>query len=358
MPISVPADLLSALQDAQTLLCVSHVNADGDAYGSLLGFTYLLRQLGKSVTPVMPDPLAPEFAFLPGAEEIVPPTAIHSRFDLAVSLDLSSPDRMGSAAALIDGARLPLAVIDHHATNTHFGQFHWVADRTGQAYDDAVARILGEWEFWSMPFTLTPDTLVPRPDSETVVAAALLGLKDRRHKAEGVRILDLGTGSGCLLIALLKELPGASGLGTDISEGALKTAQFNATRNGVADRATFIQSDWEKAIEGRFDVIVSNPPYIADKVIEGLEPEVRVHDPVLALSGGKDGLEAYRAIAAALPSLLNEGGFATLEIGSDQAETVPAIFLKAGFEIEGPFADFGARPRAITVRPKAASAES
>ena len=223
---------------------------------------------------------------------------------------------------------------------------------------EPVARILGEWEFWSMPFTLTPDTLVPRPDSETVVAAALLGLKDRRHKAEGVRILDLGTGSGCLLIALLKELPGASGLGTDLSEGALKTAQFNATRNGVGDRATFIQSDWEKAIEGRFDVIVSNPPYIADKVIEGLEPEVRVHDPVLALSGGKDGLEAYRAIAAALPSLLNEGGFATLEIGSDQAETVPAIFLKAGFEIEGPFADFGARPRAITVRPKAASAES
>jgi release factor glutamine methyltransferase len=222
---------------------------------------------------------------------------------------------------------------------------------------EPVARILGEWEFWSMPFTLTPDTLVPRPDSETVVAAALIGLKERRHKAEGVRILDLGTGSGCLLIALLKELPGATGLGTDVSQGALETAGFNATRNGVGDRADFIQSDWEKAIEGRFDVIVSNPPYIADKVIEGLDAEVRVHDPVLALSGGKDGLDAYRAIAAALPSLLNEGGFATLEIGSDQAETVPAIFLKAGFDIEGPFADFGARPRAITVRPKAAEAE-
>jgi release factor glutamine methyltransferase len=222
---------------------------------------------------------------------------------------------------------------------------------------EPVARILGEWEFWSMPFTLTPDTLVPRPDSETVVAAALIGLKERRHKAEGVRILDLGTGSGCLLIALLKELPGATGLGTDVSQGALETAGFNATRNGVGDRADFIQSDWEKAIEGRFDVIVSNPPYIADKVIEGLDAEVRVHDPVLALSGGKDGLDAYRAIATALPSLLNKGGFATLEIGSDQAETVPAIFLKAGFDIEGPFADFGARPRAITVRPKAAEAE-
>lgn len=218
---------------------------------------------------------------------------------------------------------------------------------------EPVARILGEWEFWSMPFTLTADTLVPRPDSETVVAAALLGLKERRHQADGVRILDLGTGSGCLLIALLKELPGATGIGSDVSAGALEAARFNAARNGVAERAEFVLSDWAASIDGPFDVVVSNPPYIADQVIAGLEPEVRVHDPVLALSGGKDGLEAYRAIAAALPHLLKEGGFATLEIGSDQAETVPALFLKAGFEIEGPYADFGARPRAITVRPKA-----
>jgi release factor glutamine methyltransferase len=223
---------------------------------------------------------------------------------------------------------------------------------------EPVARILGEWEFWSMPFTLTPDTLVPRPDSETVVAAALLGLKERRHQADGVRILDLGTGSGCLLIALLKELPGAHGVGCDIAEGALETARFNATRNHVADRAAFVLSDWASAIEGQFDVIVSNPPYIPEAVIAGLEPEVRVHDPARALAGGKDGLEAYRAIAAALPSLLKPGGFATLEIGSDQAETVPAIFIKAGFTIEGPFADFGARPRAITVRPKGADTEN
>ena len=223
---------------------------------------------------------------------------------------------------------------------------------------EPVARILGEWEFWSMPFTLTADTLVPRPDSETVVAAALLGLKERRHQADGVRILDLGTGSGCLLIALLKELPGATGVGSDVSAGALEAARFNAARNGVAERAEFVLSDWAASIDGQFDVVVSNPPYIADQVIAGLEPEVRVHDPVLALSGGKDGLEAYRAIAAALPVLLKAGGFATLEIGSDQAETVPAIFLKAGYEIEGPYADFGARPRAITVRPKATGTEN
>ena len=250
-------------------------------------------------------------------------------------------------ADLLSGARVPLgdaaALLADHAAR--------------RVTREPVARILGEWEFWSMPFTLTADTLVPRPDSETVVAAALLGLKDRRHAAEGVRILDLGTGSGCLLIALLKELPGATGVGTDVSQGALDAALFNATRNGVAERAQFIRSDWAEAIEGQFDVVVSNPPYIADKVIEGLEPEVRVHDPVLALSGGKDGLDAYRAIAAALPGLLKEGGFATLEIGSDQAETVPAIFLKAGFTLEGPYADFGARPRAITVRPKLGSTE-
>jgi release factor glutamine methyltransferase len=247
-----------------------------------------------------------------------------------------------SHADLLSGARQPLGdAAEILASNA--------ARRVTR---EPVARILGEWEFWSMPFTLTADTLVPRPDSETVVAGALLSLKDRRHQSDGLRILDLGTGSGCLLVALLKELPGATGIGTDISEGALEIARFNANRNGVSARAAFVLSDWEKNVEGRFDVIVSNPPYIADKVIEGLEPEVRLHDPVRALSGGKDGLEAYRAIAAALPALLAPGGFATLEIGSDQAEAVPAIFLKAGFDVSEPYADFGARPRAVTVRPK------
>lgn len=247
-------------------------------------------------------------------------------------------------AELLGGARTPLGEAAEKLA----------ANAARRITREPVARILGEWEFWSMPFTLTADTLVPRPDSETVVAGALLSLGERRHKSDGLRVLDLGTGSGCLLVALLKELPGATGVGTDISEGALETARFNANRNGVGDRAHFVLSDWEKSVEGRFDVIVSNPPYIADKVIEGLEPEVRVHDPMRALSGGKDGLDAYRAIAAALPALLNEGGFATLEIGSDQAETVPAIFLKAGFDVGEPYADFGARPRAVTVRPKGA----
>jgi release factor glutamine methyltransferase len=213
-----------------------------------------------------------------------------------------------------------------------------------------VARILGEWEFWSLPFTLVAETLVPRPDSETVVAAALIALKDRRHASDGLRILDLGTGSGCLLISLLHELPGAIGVGVDIASGAIETARLNAERNHVDKRATFYQTNWAKGITGPFDLIVSNPPYIADPIIDTLEIEVRLHDPRLALSGGRDGLDAYRAISEAIPTLLAPGGIVALEIGSDQAETVPKIFAPLGYELEGPFADFGARPRAIILR--------
>jgi release factor glutamine methyltransferase len=216
---------------------------------------------------------------------------------------------------------------------------------------EPVARILGEWEFWSLPFVVTADTLVPRPDSETVVAAALTALGRRRQESTGLRILDLGTGSGCLLIALLHELPGARGVGTDLSDGALETARFNATRNGVGERAEFVAADWAAGVEGRFDLVVSNPPYIADAVIATLEPEVRDHDPRRALSGGRDGLEAYRAIAASLRALLTPGGRAVVEIGSDQTETVSRLFRDAGFAVEGPFLDFGHRPRALGLSP-------
>lgn len=213
-----------------------------------------------------------------------------------------------------------------------------------------VARILGEWEFWSLPFTLVAESLVPRPDSETVVAAALIALKGRRHANGGLRILDLGTGSGCLLISLLHEMKGARGVGVDIVPEAIAIAQHNAERNGVADRASFEAAHWGQGVTGPFDLIVSNPPYIVDSIIDTLEPEVRVHDPRLALSGGADGLDAYRAIADALPDLLAPDGIVALEIGSDQAESVPAIYRERGYEIEGPFADFGARPRAIVLR--------
>ena len=213
-----------------------------------------------------------------------------------------------------------------------------------------VARILGEWEFWSLPFTLAPETLVPRPDSETVVAAALINLGDRRHQSDGLRVLDLGTGTGCLLVALLHELPGATGLGVDLSDEALAIATINARRNHIGKRAQFQRSDWHHHIEGQFDLIVSNPPYISDPVIDTLEPEVRLHDPRLALSGGHDGLDAYRILMQGLPKLLAPDGVAVLEIGSDQSETVARLARDSGFLLEGPYADFGARPRAYALR--------
>ena len=213
-----------------------------------------------------------------------------------------------------------------------------------------VARILGEWEFWSLPFTLSPATLIPRPDSETVVAAALINLGERRHNSEGLRLLDLGTGSGCLLISLLHELPQARGLGVDLSSEALDTALINARRNHVAERASFLQSDWHAAVDGEFDLIVSNPPYIAERVITTLEPEVREHDPHLALSGGQDGLDAYRSILAGLHQILAPNGVAVLEMGSDQSESLARLGRDAGFELTGPYADVGARPRAYAFR--------
>jgi release factor glutamine methyltransferase len=155
-------------------------------------------------------------------------------------------------------------------------------------------------------------------------------------------------------VALLTEMKGATGLGVDLSPEAVATARFNAARNGVGERAEFLVSDWTREVDlvatGRFDLVISNPPYIADAVLDTLEPEVRVHDPRLALSGGDDGLAAYRAIAAELPSLLKEDGAAAIEIGSDQTDSVSAIFRQAGYRVEGPFADFGARPRALVLR--------
>ena len=182
---------------------------------------------------------------------------------------------------------------------------------------EPVARIIGAWEFWGLPFGLSPETLVPRPDTETLVEAAL------RSRPDGpARIADLGTGSGCILVALLTEWPGAFGVGLDRSLGALRTARGNAARNGVADRAAFVAGDWAASLAGPFDLVVANPPYIASAVIAGLSGEVRDHDPHLALDGGTDGLDAYRTILAQVPPLLAPGGHLLVEIGYDQEEAL------------------------------------
>ena len=164
-----------------------------------------------------------------------------------------------------------------------------------------VARIVGMKEFWSLPFTVNAATLVPRPETETVVEAALAAVDAGGARNRPLRMLDIGTGSGALLLALLAELPNASGIGTDISIAAVQIARSNSTRNGLADRAGFVACDVAEALCGPFDLVVSNPPYVARDSITQLAPGVRDYEPHIALDGGADGLDAYRAIAAKVP---------------------------------------------------------
>ena len=218
-----------------------------------------------------------------------------------------------------------------------------VAERRLQR--EPVARIVETREFWGLPFKLSPETLVPRPESETVVETAL-----RLRPEPASRILDLGTGSGCLLVALLHELPGAAGVGVDRSPAALVTARRNAQHNGVGERAAFVACDWAAALDARFDLVVSNPPYVASSVIQGLAPEVRAHDPALALDGGIDGLSAYRVILAQAGRLLAPDGVLVVEIGFDQGKAVPALAVDAGLAVLEVAADLGGQPRAVALK--------
>ena len=201
----------------------------------------------------------------------------------------------------------------------------WAARRLAR---EPVARIVGRWEFWGLPFRLAPGTLVPRADTETVVETALRHVADRHAR---LRLLDLGTGSGCILVALLSELPNATGVGVDRSPGALAAARANARLNGVAGRAEFAASDWGSALDARLDLIVSNPPYVRSADVAALSAEVRDHDPAAALDGGPDGLSAYRAILADAARLLAPAGVLVLEIGFDQRHAVPALAAAHGF---------------------------
>lgn len=210
---------------------------------------------------------------------------------------------------------------------------------------EPVWRILGEREFWGLPFRLSPATLEPRPDSETIVETALAQLAGRRQ--EDLALLDLGTGTGCLLIALLSELPQAQGLGIDLSEEACRTAAGNAVLNCVDGRASFRQGSWTEGVTGRFDLIVSNPPYIPSQEIATLSVEVREHDPMLALDGGADGLGPYRLFASVLPPLLAVGGAIVLEIGAGQGPDVVALMRGGGLEFRGSRNDLGGHERAL-----------
>jgi release factor glutamine methyltransferase len=211
---------------------------------------------------------------------------------------------------------------------------------------EPVSRIFGHKEFWSLSLMVTPDVLVPRPETETVVEAALDKLLPM--KQEKLRILDIGTGSGALLLALLSELPNATGTGTDISAAALEIARTNAERNKLAARCTFIVCNIAAGMQGPFDLIVSNPPYIAHGEIAALAPEVRDYDPYLALDGGADGLDGYRAIAAQVRPLLTQGGRLIVELGAGQEGAVRALFTKAGLNVAAVKEDLAGIPRALS----------
>jgi release factor glutamine methyltransferase len=196
-----------------------------------------------------------------------------------------------------------------------------------RASGEPVARLLGEKEFYGLAFRLTPDTLIPRPDTETLVDAVLAAV----DRDAPLAILDLGTGSGAILIALLKHLPHARGVGVDLAEGAIGVARDNAARHGVAGRSSFVTGGWDGGPAHSFDVVVSNPPYIARGEIAALPVDVRDHDPHLALDGGPDGLDAYRAIIPALPGRLSPGGRAFLEAGFGQGPDIARLAADARF---------------------------
>lgn len=209
---------------------------------------------------------------------------------------------------------------------------------------EPVAYILGRKEFWGLEFTVSPAVLVPRPDSETLVEAALSWA---RCKSIPLRILDFGTGSGCLLLSLLHELPSATGVGVDISEAALEVARQNAQRLGLYQRTEWIRSEWGTEISEVVDIIISNPPYIAEAELPGLEPEVREFEPKGALISGADGLDSYRAIRKHAERLLKQEGIILLEVGASQALEVAEIFAGKEFTPAGVYKDLAGVERCL-----------
>ena len=211
---------------------------------------------------------------------------------------------------------------------------------------EPIARIAGIKEFWGLKLAIDAATLVPRPETEVVVEAVLAAVDRRNARARSLCIADLGTGCGAILLALLTELPNAFGVGLDASPGALVIARDNARRLGLM-RAAFLAGDMAAALRGPFDIIVSNPPYVASGDIATLPPEVRLFDPRLALDGGPEGLDFYRELAAAAPALLTPDGILAVELGAGQSAAVAAIFAAAGLAPSAPRPDLNGVPRAL-----------
>lgn len=212
---------------------------------------------------------------------------------------------------------------------------------------EPVYRILGWREFYGLKLRLSKATLEPRPDTEVLVDAMVPLLREMVEQGRKPKLLDLGTGTGAICLALLQECPEATAVGTDISEDALVTAKANADLNGFGARFEALQSDWFSQVRGPFDVIVSNPPYIPSADIAGLDREVREHDPLVALDGGADGLDPYRIIANQADQYLADRGLVGVEFGWDQMSAVRAIFEAAGFIVRHAIRDYGGRDRAL-----------
>ena len=213
---------------------------------------------------------------------------------------------------------------------------------------EPVSRILGRKAFWKIMLNVTPDVLSPRPDTETLLDIALLAFEPHRVFS----VIDLGTGSGAILLAILAERAGATGVGTDVSSEALAVAKENAANLDLDGRAAFLRTEWAAGFgDHSFDLVVSNPPYIPSDDIPGLDPEVREHDPILALDGGPDGLVAYRELAPEIRRILKPDGIFAVEIGWDQAAAVRSLFVEAGFEGVRVVKDLGDRNRVVTNGP-------
>ncbi len=213
-----------------------------------------------------------------------------------------------------------------------------------RAAHEPVSRILGRREFRSLDFEIGPATLDPRPDSETIVDAVLDIAADMKPD---LRVLDIGTGSGCLLLSILHELPAAHGVGTDIDAGAIACAGCNAHALGLAGRVEFRRTNWVDGVDGPFEIILSNPPYIRTGDIPGLASEVAKYDPTVALDGGWDGLDAYRALSTCISPIVAPAGAVVLEIGAGQEADVETIFTSTGFDLAGKRADLAGRNRAM-----------
>lgn len=224
-------------------------------------------------------------------------------------------------------------------------RFHTLVGR--RVNREPMAHILGRREFWSLTFRVTADTLDPRPDSETLVQAVLDQIPDRSLP---LRLVDFGTGTGCLLLALLHELPAATGLGIDASEAALGVARGNATALGLGPRAAFRHGNWDDGVEQEVDIVVSNPPYIPSREIDALQPEVARYEPRLALDGGADGLVAYRRLAPGAARLLASGGLAAFEVGIGQGDAVAQIMAGAGLRRIATACDLAGIERAVLFR--------